>query len=84
MHHPPVRPVIIHRKMLSDAVVPERHVVLLPAPADAELRPRRMGEQQLEQRLALQLAQLIDPRGEPFIDEQRLAAALRVRTNNRV
>jgi len=43
-----------------------------------------MGEQQLEQRLAFQLAQLIDACGEAFIDEQCLATAYRMRAHHRV
>ena len=44
MHHPPLRSVVIYRVMLGNAVIPERHVIFLPAPANGELRAGCVGE----------------------------------------
>ena len=55
MHHAPVRAVIIHGVMLGHTVVPERDVVLLPAPADGVLRAGAVGEQEFQNRFAFSL-----------------------------
>ena len=84
MHHPPGRAVVVHCEVLGHAVVPEGHVVGLPAPADGEFRAGGVGEQQLEDGLAFAVRELIDPGRETFIDEQRFAPADRVRADHRV
>src|SRR5476651_450182 len=84
VHHSPLWPVVIDRVMLGHAVVPEGHVVLLPAPADGELWPCRMSKQQLENGFAFSRLQLIDPGGKPIADKQRLAPTHRVRAHYRV
>nr|GFC85720.1 hypothetical protein [Tanacetum cinerariifolium] len=68
VHHAALRSVVVHRVMLGHSVVPHRHVVFLPTPADGELGSRRF----------------IDPGGETLIHEQRFAPADRVRADHRM
>ena len=53
MHNAPLRQVIGVGVVLSDAVIPNRHVVRLPAPAHLEVRFSNVSKQEAEQRLAL-------------------------------
>ncbi len=70
LHHPALWAVVVDGVVLGHAVVPERHVVLLPAPADGEFRAGGAGEQQFQNGFALGVRQLVDPCGEAFVDEQ--------------
>ncbi len=70
--------------MLRDAVIPDRQIVLLPAPAHLKLGFRDMRKQEAEQRLALFLRYVHDTRGKPFIHKQRLLSGHRMRTHHRV
>lgn len=70
--------------MLRDAVIPDRQIVLLPAPAHLELRFGDVREQEAKQRLTLFFRYVHDARGEPFIHKQRLLSGHRMGTHHRV
>ncbi len=70
--------------MLRDAVIPDRQIVLLPAPAHLELRFGDVREQEAKQRLTLFFRYVHDARGEPFIHKQRLFARHRMGPHHRV
>ena len=70
--------------MLRDAVIPDRQIVLLPAPAHLKLRLRDMRKQETEQRLALFFRYVHNARGKPFVHKQRLLAGHRMGTHHRV
>lgn len=55
--------------MGAEPVVPEGDVAELPSPADGELRFGEMREQERQQRVALLLRELDNPRGEALVDE---------------
>ena len=84
LHNPSLRQVIRIGVMLRDAVIPDRQIVLLPAPAHLKLGFRDMRKQEAEQRLALFLRYVHDTRGKPFIHKQRLLSGHRMRTHHRV
>ncbi len=73
MHHPALWTVVVDGVVLGDAVVPEGHVVFLPAPADGELRARGVGEEKAQQGIAFGSLQFVDAVGEAVVDEQTLA-----------
>ncbi|EFW11996.1 hypothetical protein SSYM_1632, partial [Serratia symbiotica str. Tucson] len=70
--------------MLRHAVIPERHVIFLPAPTHLKFRFGNMGEQEVQQRVTLLHCQIDNPRGETFVDEQRLSSTDRMGTHYRV
>src|SRR5579863_6410964 len=84
MHDAPLRQVVRDRVMLGDAVVPERHIVYVPSPADRELGPRSMREQERQQRIALARTKLVNTGGKTIIDEQRFASRHRMRAHYRM
>lgn len=84
MHHPPLRAVVVDGVVLGDAVVPEGHVVFLPAPADGEFRAGGVGEEKAQQGVAFGRFQFVDAVGETVVDEQALVPGNRVGTHHRV
>ena len=84
MHDAPLRQIIRVGVVLRHAVIPDRHVIFLPAPAHLKLRFGDVSKQEVQQSVALFRRQVDDPRGEAFIDEQRLPAADRVGAHHRM
>src|SRR6187200_2895043 len=77
-----VRPVVPDGAVDHTAVVPERNVIALPPEPDLEVDLLAVIEQQVEHRAALRLAQLVDPRGEGAVDEDRLPPGLWMRPDD--
>lgn len=84
MHYPPLWQVIRIGIVLSHAVIPNRNIIWLPAPAHLKLRFSDMSKQEVQQRCALFLTHLDNSRGKAFINEQRLLAGHRVGTHYRM
>ena len=78
MHDAPESMIVVHRVVLSAAVVPERERARLPAKAAGEFRPDLMLEEKLEQGPALLLAQSLEVRRVADVDEKRLASGFRM------
>ena len=55
MHNAAIRAVVVHGVVLGHAVVPERDVVFLPAPANGVLGAGRVSKEQFQDRLAFQV-----------------------------
>jgi hypothetical protein len=70
--------------VLGDAVVPEAEVAGTPVVAHGELRLGGVYVEVREQRVALAAVQLFDVRGEPGVDEERLATGLGMGTDHGV
>ena len=84
MHNAPLRQIVGIGVMLRHPVIPDSDIVRLPAPAHLKLRFGDMGKQEAQQRRALFLGHVDNPRGKAFINEQRLLAGHRVGTHHRV
>ena len=84
MHDAPLWQVIRICIMLRHAVIPDSHVIWLPAPAHLKLWFRNMREQEAEQRLTLFLRHIDNARGEAFVDKQRLLTTHRMGSNHRM
>src|SRR6185437_7090245 len=82
MHQPPAAVIVIDGVMQGAAVVPDRERALRPAEAAGEFRPLDMGEQEIEKRPALALAHILEAGGVNGIDEERLAPALGMQTDD--
>ena len=79
-----MRVVIPQRMVLRAAIVPKCDRVGLPVEAAVKFRRLDVATQQVEQRIAFELAEPVDPGREIFIDEERLAAGHRMRAHDRV
>jgi hypothetical protein len=79
-----VRPVIPDGMMHRAAVVPECHVVALPAVTDLKLELLAVIEQKVEQHVAFAIGELVDSRRERAIHVQRLPARVGMRPHDRV
>ena len=64
MHNPPLRQIVGVGIVLRDAIIPDRHVILLPAPAHLKLRFGNVREQEPQQRIALLLRDINNARRE--------------------
>ena len=84
MHNAPLRKIIGVGIVLRHPVIPNSHVVRLPAPAYLELWFGDMGKQETQQRLALFLADVHNSGSETFIHKQRLLTAHRMRAHHRM
>ena len=84
MHDATSGEIVSIRIMLRDTVIPDSDIVFLPAPANLELRLRNMCKQEGEQRLALFLREVDNPRGETLVNKQRLLTAYRMGTDYRM
>src|SRR5258706_5632063 len=76
--------VVADRQVLDRAVVPECHGTGLPPQSAGELRARRMGEQELEQRRAFGLGPAGDALGVEPVDEQAASAGLGMHAHHRM
>lgn len=79
-----MRVVIVHRTVLRQTVVPDRHGVRLPAEAAPEAIGLHVLVERCEERGRLGLVDTEDARGEEAVDEKRLAATLWVSAHDRV
>jgi len=84
MHNAPLRQIVGVGVVLGDAVIPDGDIVRLPAPAHLKFRLCNMGKQKVQQCLTLFFAQFDNPRGKAFVNKQRLFAADRMGTHDRV
>src|SRR5438132_9727108 len=81
---PLVRPVVPDREVLRAAIVPERHVVLLPAEPDLVVGAFDVPEKELQQRLTLGRLQSLEARGEDAVHEDSLLPGLGMRADDRM
>ena len=84
MHNAPLRQVIGVGVVLGDAVIPNSHVVRLPAPAHLKVRFSDVSKQEAEQRLALFLRHVDDAGSKALIDKQRLLPGHRMGAHHRM
>src|SRR3984893_15061720 len=84
MHDSLLAMVIVDGVVLDAAIVPERDRVRTPAESAGELRTRRVAIEVIEEGCALRFGHVRKANGECAVDKQRLAAGLRVGSNDRV
>src|SRR5690242_7977745 len=74
--------IVVERVVQRAAVVPEGERVALPPEAALELRPDRMRAEIVDERLAFLFRHVLEAKREGAIDEERLAARLRMRAHH--
>src|SRR5690606_5275423 len=82
-HHTVLLGVVVHRVVLGGAVVPDRHVAFLPAPAHGVLQAGDVALEDVEQALRVVAGQALDALDE-VPEQQAAAAAHRVHAHHRV
>src|SRR5580704_6831720 len=81
---PHVRPIVPDREVLSAAVVPHGDRMRRPAKAHGPMRPFQVVVQEVQHAAAFPGRYLADMAGEFAVDEEHLAAALRVADDDRM
>ncbi len=76
--------IVVDRIVLGRAIVPEGDRARLPDEAAGEFRPGQVLAEEVEQRLALRLGHVLEAGGVGDVDEERLAAGLRMGADDRV
>src|SRR3954454_17175343 len=76
--------VVVDRRVLRAAVIPDRECARLPAYATGELRLGLVGLQEFDQRPALRLGHASEPDGMRAGQVKRLAPGIRVRAHDRM
>src|SRR5882762_2381924 len=84
MHHPPVPVIVVQGVVLRAAVVPERERAHAPAEPAGELGTHLVPIEELQQRRALLLGQVLEAHGVADVYVERLAPGLRMGANDRV